>query len=154
MLDNEDYVARILRATMSFYRRIGPQMSHFKEMGLTGPQFHVLNWISETGPGKITQLAEMMEVKPSAITVMIDRMEQNKFVVRHHDENDRRVVMVSLTEHGQSALKEAKLKSFEVIKQYYSRLDPDELESLMKISEKLQNIAGNEDDSNEKCCKP
>lgn len=153
MLDNEDYVARILQATMSFYRRIGPQMSHFKEMGLTGPQFHVLNWIAETGPGKITQLAEMMEVKPSAITVMIDRMEQNKLVVRHHDENDRRVVMVSLTEHGQSVLKEAKQKTFEVIKQYYSRLDQDELESLMKISEKLRNIAGNENDGSGKCCK-
>ncbi|MVO99208.1 MarR family winged helix-turn-helix transcriptional regulator [Paenibacillus lutrae] len=141
MTDNEMIVNRILKTTMSFYRKIGPQTSHFKEMGLTPPQFHVLNWIAEEGPGKITQLAEIMEVKPSAITVMIDRMENNQLVTRHHDETDRRVVMVSITEHGLKILKEARKRATESIRNYYFRLDPSELEVLLAIYEKLENIA-------------
>ncbi len=41
-----------------------------------------------------------MYVKPSAITVMIDRLIDQELVERYHDKDDRRVVVIELTKKG------------------------------------------------------
>ncbi|WP_235847672.1 MarR family winged helix-turn-helix transcriptional regulator [Paenibacillus tuaregi] len=108
-----------------------------RELGLTGPQFHMLGLISKEKSCNISYLAEKLEVKPSAITVMIDRLVQSGYVERRHDEHDRRAVLVSVTPEGGEVLKEAKKKSREIIKYYFSHLDAHELDTLAGIFEKF-----------------
>ncbi|MNL58512.1 putative HTH-type transcriptional regulator YusO [compost metagenome] len=111
-----------------------------RELGLTGPQYHMLALISKEKSCNISYLAEKLEVKPSAITVMIDRLVQNGYVERRHDEQDRRAVLVSVTEHGEEILKEAKKKSRAIIRYYFSHLDENELNTLAAIFEKFAAI--------------
>ena len=51
-----------------------------KESPITKPQTFLLYALNKFGKCKLSQLAEMMEVKPSAITVMIDRLEKAGYV--------------------------------------------------------------------------
>ena len=74
---------------------------------VTRPQMFMLYAIRKHGKCKLTQLAEQMEVKPSAITVMIDRLEHAEFVKRTHGTVDRRSVLVELTPLGKETLEKA-----------------------------------------------
>lgn len=52
----------------------------------------------------VSHLADKLEVNPSAITVMLDRLEQHNYVARTRDDKDRRVVLIHLTSEGRDKL--------------------------------------------------
>ncbi|WP_232436761.1 MarR family winged helix-turn-helix transcriptional regulator [Paenibacillus senegalimassiliensis] len=115
------------------------ELLHHQELGLTGPQFQMLALIARKKVCNVSYLADKLEVKPSAITVMIDRLVQNGYVNRRHDEQDRRAVLLSVTERGSEVLEEAKKKSREALKRHLSVLTEQELEAMITILEKFSN---------------
>ncbi|PFA68390.1 MarR family transcriptional regulator [Bacillus sp. AFS015802] len=132
------YIDRLFTAFHISNRHIQQEMSvALKEMNLTGPQFFILYLLSTAGEMKSTELAEKLEVKPSAITVMIDRLLKNHFVSRLRDENDRRIVKLELTTVGREAFDKAKTKRREIFSRYLAYLDHDDVEQLVAIYEKL-----------------
>lgn len=137
----ESYTERFQAAFKSTIRKLGPELSSHMNVGLTGPQFFMLHFIQREKQCKTTKLAEKMEVKPSAITVMIDRLVNNGFVTREHDEQDRRVVLVQLTETGHKALDEVSQLRKKIIGRYLSHLEPEVLETFVQAFEKLAAIS-------------
>lgn len=136
----DDFVVRFETAFDMLRRQ---QTHRFKEkidelkLGLTGPQFYMLHLLAELQPVKSTVLAEKMDVKPSAITVMIDRLVQSGFASRHPDEHDRRVVLVRLTESGRSAMEKLNGIRRDMIKQLFSGLTHDEMGTYITLFEKM-----------------
>ncbi len=63
-------------------------------------QLNVIAIIEAHGPLSMSRLAEALDVSVASATGIIDRMEHRGFVTRQHEEDDRRVVVVSLTEAG------------------------------------------------------
>jgi DNA-binding MarR family transcriptional regulator len=133
----DEYVERIQTAFLQLSRRISHEASYWKVLGLTQPQFHMLHMISREEPCKITALADKLEVKPSAITVMIDRLVNSGYVSRTSDPQDRRVVLVSITDSGRDVLRQARQRTTEIAKKYFSRLTEEEKDSFMMVLEKL-----------------
>lgn len=72
--------------------------------GLTNGQIFMIYHINEVGSCTVSALAAKMEVKPSAITVMLDRLESHGYVIRERGTEDRRVVHVALTDEGKGCL--------------------------------------------------
>ncbi|TNJ66932.1 MarR family transcriptional regulator [Paenibacillus hemerocallicola] len=135
--DSQGYVDRFHSAMESFKRKIVQEFSGRLQYGLTMPQFFMLHMIRDKGPCKATALAEQMEVKPSAITVMIDRLVNHGFVERSHDERDRRIVLIRLTEQGKQALVQMNQIRAEIASRYFDKIDKDEAEQFLNILEKL-----------------
>ncbi|MBW7454681.1 MarR family winged helix-turn-helix transcriptional regulator [Paenibacillus sepulcri] len=104
---------------------------------MTIPQSIILFIIRDNGPLKVTALAEQMGVKPSAISVMIDRLVLLDFVVRLPDHNDRRVVLLQITDAGRAASKRLEEQNNELIGQYFSKLSVDEIENMLVTLEKI-----------------
>src|SRR6478735_81952 len=77
----------------------------FREYGLTPSQYNILRILR--GEGKAMPCLEIAQrtitVVPG-ITGLIDRLEQAKLVTRQRDEEDRRVVNVSITAAGEEIL--------------------------------------------------
>ena len=71
-------------------------LEQMQATGLTPPQFYILKILIIMG-FKSDNISEKMYVKPSAITVMIDRLIDQELVERYHDKDDRRVVIIELT---------------------------------------------------------
>lgn len=107
------------------------------ETPITKPQMYLLFAISKRGSCKLTQLAEMMDVKPSAITVMIDRLEKQDLVKRVNDPTDRRSILVELTPLSSQVLEAARKKRNEMMKNYLSRLEPEECNQFIRLLEKI-----------------
>lgn len=66
----------------------------------TPSQYPLLFILKEHGPVKMKELSEHMNITTGSLTVMVDRLIEKKLVERFFLPEDRRVVMVRLTEKG------------------------------------------------------
>lgn len=107
------------------------------EESVTGPQLYMLQFIEEKQKCKLTQLAERLDVKPSAITVMIDRLEKSGYVKRTRDESDRRAVWAEITDEGRAVLLRARDKQHRKFEAYLTKLTPKEAEQAILLLEKM-----------------
>lgn len=137
--DMKLYAERFRSSLQILRKRMSQDFTNQNNFGLTAPQFYILYMIREKGTCKVTALAEEMEVKPSAITVMIDRLVNHNFVKRLADENDRRVVLLQITDAGLNAVKELEQQSNEMLGNYFSKLSSTEVEHMIQTLEKMLN---------------
>ncbi len=135
----DEIVNRIQIALQLLKKNMNADMYHSEESPITRTQMFMLFAINKLGPCKLTLLAEKMEVKPSAITVMIDRLEKPGYVKRTHDSIDRRSVLVEVTPLGKEVLEKAIQERNEILKASLSHLEPKEI---ILFAELLEKIAG------------
>jgi DNA-binding MarR family transcriptional regulator len=72
---------------------------------LTEGQLNVLELLLQHQPMKPSDLLAYLATTPAAITTLLDRMEKGGLVERNRDENDRRIVWVTVTAKGESEAK-------------------------------------------------
>ncbi len=130
-------VYRIWKSMVKIRRKLRSAMINCSNLELTRTQFYLIKLIEHEEPCKMSSLAEMMGVKPSVISTMIDRLEQNGLVVREYSKNDRRSVFVSLTNQGREVLNKELELSKQVVISFLSHLAPHELETFADILEKI-----------------
>ncbi|MDQ1914408.1 MarR family transcriptional regulator [Paenibacillus sp. GD4] len=130
-------VDRIHTAVQSFRRGIEAGIMQSVGTDITAPQMFMLYFINQKEKCKLTQIAERLGVKPSAVTVMIDRLENAGYVVRGDDPLDRRSILVELTDSGREVLARAVAKRNEIISSYFTKLQPDERELVTRLMEKM-----------------
>lgn len=133
----ERVVERFHNAMITTHRRLGTLIAQNLDNDLTAPQCFILGMISKKQNITVSQLADKMEVKPSAITVMLDRLVNNGYVERIHDLKDRRVVLVQCTEKGNNALLRVKGDIEALLKHHLKELDVNELLQFVETFEKI-----------------
>ncbi|KSU84159.1 MarR family transcriptional regulator [Fictibacillus enclensis] len=106
---------------------------------LTRTQYILMRMLSERDRWTVTELAEVLEVKPSAVTVAVDRLYKKNYVQRYRSEADRRIVYLELSETGSGILKEAEERRLESMENLLSRISRDDLEALITIYDKFGN---------------
>ena len=74
--------------------------------GLTVVYWRVLALLQEFNQRSIGQLAKTMCINPSNLSRYLDDMERDGYVVRSHSANDRRRVLIEITEKGQRTVDE------------------------------------------------
>lgn len=80
------------------------------DVDLTMPQLKVLFLVSTGNGVNMTQLARTLGMTLSTLTGVVDRLTNHGLVLRQDDVNDRRVVLLYLTEEG-AALVERLLRA-------------------------------------------
>lgn len=83
-----------------------------------------------------TRLGRGLMLSSAGVTSRIDRLERRRLVHRLPDPDDRRGVIVELTEEG-ARLDEAVAAVAESDRQLLERLDPDEVDQLQGLLRKL-----------------
>ncbi|MFQ5510027.1 MAG: MarR family winged helix-turn-helix transcriptional regulator [Leptospirillia bacterium] len=85
---------QIIRATALYSRDL--QAKH----KVTVPQLTCLTAVVENEPATTTRIAREVQLSPSTVVGIIDRLEKAGLVRRERDTNDRRVVNIIMTEDG------------------------------------------------------
>ncbi|MCF8567235.1 MarR family transcriptional regulator [Alicyclobacillus tolerans] len=132
---------RFDKSLVVLMQNLGPQLINRTESGLTPGQVFMLHFIRRGHPCSVSELAEKMDVAPSAITVMLDRLENHGFVRRVRDEADRRVVLIELTDSGDERLSDVLHVRNQVMKHCLTQMASYELDSFIQALEKLASIA-------------
>lgn len=128
---------RFHKAMMTTHRRLGTLISQKLDNDLTAPQCFILSIISNEQNITVSRLADKMEVKPSAITVMLDRLVNNGYAERIHDLKDRRVVLVQCTDKGSEALLRIKGDVEALLKHHLKEIDTEEMLRFVQTFEKI-----------------
>ena len=125
--------------------RIGPhlerrQQAVFSRFGLNRGEVGALSSLRIAGPPhrlSPTQLGRGLMLSSAGVTSRIDRLERRGFVRRLDDPNDRRGVIIELTDEGLAIVDAAVAANSESELQLLGRLDPAELETLEALLRKV-----------------
>jgi DNA-binding MarR family transcriptional regulator len=110
----------------------------FSKYGLTTEQWGVLTAIKARGSLRPSDLAALLERTPNSMSMLIDRMVKAGLVRRTRDRKDRRVVTVSLTEKGKTAVDPAIPAGWEFIHEVLSPLSDNEQFDLADMLERVK----------------
>jgi len=75
-----------------------------KRVGLTGPQLVLLHYISSVKEISAGEVAKNVSLSQGTVTGILDRMEKRELIVRQRSIQDKRRVMVQITESGKQLL--------------------------------------------------
>lgn len=107
---------------------------------LTEGQLGVLELLLAHQPMKPSDLLQYLSTTPAAITTLLDRMERNELIVRTRDDNDRRIVWVTVTEKGEKeASRGVEIRS-KVIGDSLDRISSHNQQLLVYLLGKVANI--------------
>ncbi|BAV47329.1 MarR family transcriptional regulator [Mesorhizobium loti] len=99
-LDNQ-LCFTLYATSMAINRTYKPMLD---EMGITYPQYLVLNALAEADGMSVGSIAHRLALESSTITPLVKRMEQAGLVTRHRSHTDERQVQVDLTVAGRELL--------------------------------------------------
>lgn len=112
-------------------RRFGQALN---ALGLTAPQFLALVFIkAHGGDCPMGDLAEATEQCSATMTGIVDRLANMSLVKRERDPNDRRSVLVNLTEAGDVLLEKAKAGRIESARQLLSHFTLEEKQTILGL---------------------
>lgn len=134
------FVMRYERVYFTLFRKISALITEQLEEHLTIEQHYAIRYLVVYGPCTVSELAEALLVKPSAVTAQMNRLVSRGLVQRIRNEEDRRVVYLSLTEEGLSMYHDCEQKIYKVIKPYLSKLPENELEQFLQTYEKIDEL--------------
>ena len=125
--------------------RIGPllgrrQEAVFSRFGVNRGEVGALSALRVSGPPhrlSPTRLSRGLMLSSAGVTSRIDRLERRGLVRRLPDPDDRRGVIVELTDEGGRLVDEAVAAVAESDRQLLARLDADEIAQLQALLKKL-----------------
>lgn len=107
---------------------------------LTNDQHYTLRYINKVGTCTSSELAEVFDVKKSAITAIITRMWEKGLIQRTRDENDRRVVYLTLTDKGNELFLNTEERIHALVESFISRFEQSEIVQFLKTYDKVNEI--------------
>jgi MarR family transcriptional regulator, organic hydroperoxide resistance regulator len=108
--------------------------------GLTIPQYHLLEVLREADALPVGALAEAAGVAPPTATRMLDCLARDGYVERRHSEEDRRAVLVSLTDSGRIAVEAAHEQVTAWRRRVFDALEPAEREHAAALLNRLSEV--------------
>lgn len=107
----------------------------FKDV--TVNDLHVIEAIGTEKSKNMSTVAKALGVTMGTLTISVNALVKKGFVERVRSEEDRRVVLISLTERGKKAYKNHQDFHSDMIQSIVGQLDEDEKKILQKSLEKL-----------------
>ncbi|MFT4412850.1 MarR family winged helix-turn-helix transcriptional regulator [Fredinandcohnia humi] len=107
---------------------------------LTNDQHYTLRYINKVGSCTSTELAEVFDVKKSAITAIINRLWEKGLIQRTRDENDRRLVYLTLTEKGNELFTKTEERVHRLVESIIGGFEEKEILQFLETYEKLNDV--------------
>lgn len=121
------------------------KMTHpkFEEIGLYPGQPQLLKTLLKDNKKNQRELAKELMIKPSTLTVMVQRMEKQGFIKKEQDKEDLRKSVINITDKGIEILKRFEEVENEFENEFNIILSNDEKYTLMDLIHKINNQFGN-----------
>ena len=113
----------------------------FRQIGITYSQFRVLNCLWKKGNLTQKEIHEIIAVRPSRLTGILETLEKKELVIKKTSHNDERYRLICLTDKGRSLENNAweTIHYFdEVVTELYDEsVNNQMLENLKELSKRL-----------------
>lgn len=136
----KELINRYIEVSLSVHRR-GDRLTKQQLISdLTVDQHYTMRFVANNGECTSTELAQHFDVEKSAVTSIIKRLVDKKLISRRRDQNDRRVVYLSLTEEGRKLYDECEERIYQAVGSFISKFDNDEISGFINTYEKLNRL--------------
>lgn len=105
---------------------------------ITPAQFRVLRVLRRHGALRLSALSDRLQIAPRSTTEVIDALESRHLVARRPDPDDRRAILVELTDHGTEVLGAIRAARGTEAEQAFCQLTPADRADLARILRKLR----------------
>lgn len=107
------------------------------KVALTMSEMHILEAIGPHGPKSMSEIAAERVVTQGTVTTAINRLVRKGYVFRYTPEEDRRLVMVKLTDSGKAAYEAHEAFHANMIASILEGLTKEEEVTLIRAADKL-----------------
>lgn len=104
---------------------------------ITNNDMHIIEAIGIEEPRRMSDIAKKLDVTMGTLTTNMNNLEDKGYIVRERSKNDKRVVLVNLTDKGRKAFYHHRDFHKHMIQSIVKDLDEDEMRVLIKC---LQNL--------------
>jgi DNA-binding MarR family transcriptional regulator len=109
-----------------------------RDVGIPLRWYDTLVQLEETDGLRMTELAERILYSKSGFTRIVDRMEEAGLIRRVRPENDRRSIVIVLTDEGREMMEKARRYHRHSIEQHFSRhLADTDVKALIRALDKV-----------------
>lgn len=141
----EDIADDLMDSFPLFLRRASPAAG-LPSGKRPGPCRFVLHAIMMHGPVRMSEIGRHMGISRPYMTALVDKLVDDGLVERVPDPNDRRAVLVRITEAGREANKDFARNTREVIVKNLSSLDSEDVEVLHELMKSIRVIVSKLDE--------
>ena len=107
------------------------------EIELTYPQNLALQALMENSPSTMSDFANWLKISHGVATRTVDRLVEKGLVERRHDEADRRVVLVSLSEKGREYAEKIVANHLERLGSVFEAVNEEQRQAFMSLLEQI-----------------
>ncbi|WP_144461896.1 MarR family winged helix-turn-helix transcriptional regulator [Siminovitchia fortis] len=100
-------------------------------------QFTLIRMVYRNGPIRASELADLLFVHRSAITVRVDKLVKKGLLERERDEGDRRNVYLRVSEKGKEFYRTLEGKINEFVEAIIRDIPKGEMENFLNVFEKI-----------------
>lgn len=134
-------IEKFLRSYFRFHRLVDASCTCPGALKrLNRAQIELLYALHKHASMTIGQIAANCATTSSAATQMVESMDQLGLIARAEDPSDRRVVRISLSTTGHKFYQQFHTKHIELIDNYMKGVSVDELQTLIRIQDKIQSV--------------
>ncbi len=126
----EQGLAQLLRGTLL---RLHDRVTSDAGVGLERASYWVLACLTDRGPLRLTELAQMMTLDPSTVSRQVRHLEGQGLVAREADPTDARAVQLALTPEGRALVGRVRGGRHRVMAQLLSRWPEDDRRELGRL---------------------
>lgn len=134
LLNTPALIDRTIKRKLIKDARVGSQLD------VTHHQFQIVKLLDEEGTLHVAEIANKLEIARAQMTKLIDRLVELNLVERQLNADDRRIINISLTKQGKSAIKADRVNMQKVIQENLSSFTQKEVKELGEALDKIRTI--------------
>ena len=125
-------ILTFLRAQRQHSRRV------IDERGIKPRDMSVLYFLAEESDVTVSNIQQFIQHSPSTTSTLIANLEKSGLVTRTRSTTDNRVVRVTLTEQGQTVVREKPLEGLPLLRRELRNLSAERLTTMSGVITELQ----------------
>ena len=119
------------------------QMGSLRTRGITIPKFFLMKFLYYHGRRKTSEISELLGISLPAVSEILNSMENENLIIRTHDENDRRVVAIELSQEGKALVNSLEKHNQGLIEEALNSMPVENFEIAVDFLGKLTGILHN-----------
>ncbi len=134
-------IDRITETFDQIHRKIRTRLSNELSKGkITIPQYHILDYLNDKAKATMREVADYLFVTPPAVTGLVDKLVKIQLVRRDFSSSDRRIIIISLTPKGKTAISKIKNQSNELFISLFKAFSAQEKKSFLEVTKKMEEL--------------
>ncbi|MCI1686531.1 MarR family winged helix-turn-helix transcriptional regulator [Schleiferilactobacillus harbinensis] len=109
-------------------------------------QMRALQLLADRGELTNSDLVDSLDIRPSSVSVLVQKLESAGLVARHAAPDDKRVQLIGLTDAGRQFVQTTKQLKNDLPSQVFSALNDQEQADLLHLLQKLDAGLADQDD--------